>query len=566
MSQERPFSLLCVAASRPFFIAIAALALASAGVPECTAEQTPTAAGGAPPNHAVLKHAREGAFFVAKPLKQKYDQLLDRVKLIRAEIGAGRIQGAEARRQLSDLQSELDQLREEIEQKKVLVTAVETHTQTETTTFNLGSERLLVVTTDDVRVEGWDEPDVKCVLEKTLFCPKGQSADDQFKAIRVVHRLRLAPDLVGKTSAKRAAEEQKFQQSAAGQALTPRQRTARAKLLRQIEADYAIYRDFQGKEMGTLEIEGLTYEQGNRQMSVEVSSEGGETSSSGRWQRLAALTVYVPRCKAVLLRGCLTGLRVTGLRADLVVTSQGSHHRDYDGSFEIQQLRGSLTIDNAPIQRVEDIDGPVTILSTTELANTGTTHKDGFRTFYTPLADQCLCRKIRGDFSAWFSRCDLRLEAMAGKIDVHNEFGDTTLKVDEPLAEAAHRIVSQSGRVEVDCSETVFRGASKLPVLALTSCGTVRTNFSQQHFVNTSFTTGSTADGSRRDWRGVRSKREEGPIPFELFDRPELACQGSSRSPGIDLISRAGIVVLTEKKKVTVTKSDEEEKSGQDAP
>src|SRR5262249_4099532 len=159
-------------------------------------------------------------------------------------------------------------------------------------------------------------------------------------------------------------------------------------------------------------------------------------------------TVYVPKCRAVALRGCLAGLDVADLQASLILSRAGSHDRDYEGTFRIRSLVGNLTVDNVPLDLIDAVDGNVRIVSTMELANTGTTHEGGLRTAYTPPPRVLTCRNISGDFSAWFTRGDLKLSEIGGQIDVRNEFGDTTMVSRSQLADKAHRLLSQSGRVE----------------------------------------------------------------------------------------------------------------------
>jgi hypothetical protein len=150
--------------------------------------------GAAPPNHDVLKHARGGAYFIAKGLKEEYDRLLGRVQALKADLAAERIEGTDARRMLRGLQTQLDALRREIDDKKVLVSPVKVHTQSETTMYDLGPHRLLVITADNIRMEGWDGPQVKCVLEKTVLAPDENPVDDHLKGLKVIHRHGLAAE------------------------------------------------------------------------------------------------------------------------------------------------------------------------------------------------------------------------------------------------------------------------------------------------------------------------------------------------------------------------------------
>ena len=105
------------------------------------------------------------------------------------------------------------------------------------------------------------------------------------------------------------------------------------------------------------------------------------------WQRRASLTVYVPAaCRAVAVRGCQGSLDVHGVSAPLLLTSDGSHDRDYEGTFVVRNLAGPLTAVNVPLDLVDGVRGDVTLTCTTELVNTGTLHDAarGNRTLYTP--------------------------------------------------------------------------------------------------------------------------------------------------------------------------------------
>src|SRR6185437_8684985 len=191
-----------------FVRALAATTLAATLCSAACGEGEPLKVEGeAPADHAILKHVRGGAFFVAKDLKQQYDSLLARVRNLQAAVAADQISGADALAELHELEPKLEALRKEIDAKKVLVSPVKVRTQTEKSEFDLGPERLLVITADRVRVVGWDKPHVKCFLEKSVFGGSDTTDNEEFKAIRLVHRHALAPDLVGKTNADYAADE-----------------------------------------------------------------------------------------------------------------------------------------------------------------------------------------------------------------------------------------------------------------------------------------------------------------------------------------------------------------------
>lgn len=507
------------------------------------AQKPPQVEGQAPDKTVVLRHTRGGAWFVSEPLKNQYDKLLARVGALRADLDAERITGADAQRELETLQLQLNKLRDQIEKEKVLVSPVKVHQQTETTEFDLGPSRMLVITADNIRVEGWDGPKVKCVLDKTVLAPDKpelSGLDAELNGLKVVHHHGVAPDVVGKSAAERAAEEAKFLASPDGAKLTPKQRESRKKFVDEIAGSYSDYRDFQGKEIDTVEIEGLTYEQGNRQIEVKITSPNGGMTMGGDWQRHAALTVYVPKCNAVALRGCLVNLDVKAVHAPLTITRDGSQDRDYEGSFAIRDVYGPVTIDNAPIDVIEGVHGNVTITGTMELVNTGTVHENGVRTSYTPPPRTLQCTNIKGDLTAWFIRSNLKLKSIGGRIDVKNEFGDTALEVDKPLPQMPHRIVSESGKVEVHLAKGAL---GKLPLQALTNSGAVRTNAPQDMLEETDFTLGRDYTGAGHAWRGMKSAIKEDPGSFfEAADRLAAVLQGKERSPGLDLISRAGAV------------------------
>jgi hypothetical protein len=139
--------------------------------------------------------------------------------------------------------------------------------------------------------------------------------------------------------------------------------------------------------------------------------------------------------------------------------------------------------------------------------------------------------------------CDeLKLEAIAGRIDVKNEFGKTTLALGRELAEKPNRIVSESGRIEVSLASGSL---GRSPLLALTSCGTVRTNASDNVLEETNWTMSPDRDGIRRIWKGFKSTldgKQAGAI--DSSQRISAAVVGDDRSPGLVLISRAGTIQI----------------------
>lgn len=511
--------------------------------------------GTAPPDTVVLEHARGGAYFVAEPLKKAYDGLVARTRALEADLDADRLSGPEVLAELKGLQSKLAELRGEIDRKKVLVAPVKVHTQTAETTFDLGPERLLVVTADHVRVLGWDGPSVKCVLEKAVLAPDDKPVDEHLAGLRVDHKHGPAREVVGRSAAEVEADEQKFLATDDGKKLDAKRRENRRRFVGEIAASYAAYAAFQGTAVDTVEVAGLTHEGGNRQITVHVKSPGGGGASMGSdWQRHAMLTVYVPAgLKALAVRGCLGSLDVRGVRGPLLLTRDGSRDRDYNGTFAVRDVDGPLTVREAPLDVIEGVRGDVTIDSTTELVNTGTTHDAaaGTRTLYTPPPRALTIRGVAGDLTARFARADLTVEAVGGRVDVVNEFGNTTWNAakpsagdagTKPLAAKPHRVLSGSGRAEVRLSA---KAVGALPVQALTNCGTVKTNAPQAALEDTSFGTApGVGTDTARDWRGLKSK-PAGDRPGAFLGAAErlgAVLAGGERSEGVDVISRGGMV------------------------
>ena len=517
-------------------------------------QELPRAKATAPPNQAILRHGLGGAYFVTKSLKQRYDNLVKTVRVLEAESNKGAIDEEDALQEIGNLREELAKTREALEKQKVFVSAATVRTQSETTTLQLGKEGCLLIVASKVRIVGWDQPEVKCVLEKAVLSAGDQPVDDQLKAIKVVHQHRRATEEVGQTR-EELAETRKAQDAAPG-AKPPDSKAieARKKFDEEYLASWSLYRPMQGKEIDVLRIDGLDWAQGNQNIMIDVRSPFGEGRVGSDFQRHASLTVYVPhapRCRLVGVRGGQEGLDVESLRSSLVVRGQhvmGQGYWESEREFRIRGLRGSLAAEDVPIGRLEDVVGNVSIVLTAD----------------SDLAVRRQYKKITGDLRAWFCRADLHLEEIAGTIDVKNEFGDTVLVAKKPLAVPlarsgppghpsgseqtkplllkAHRIVSESGHIEIHFAPEAGKW-EWLPLAALTECGTVRTVGAGDALEKVSFSVGAGDPwGNRRAWQGSISRRKgEGPH-LSPFERPAEVLLGKDRSPGLDLISRAGSI------------------------
>ena len=305
-----------------------------------------------PEGQTNLRYAFGGVFFVDTTLKDEYDRLLLRIRTLKSGLDDGRIGSAGSftglKEELKDLQTKLDGLQKKIEKKKTFISLGKLHKQTETVTFDPGPERLLVVTAGNVHLEGWDGPQVKCVLEKQVIVPdknESTTADKQLSSIRPVHRYGAAPMTVGKTSAEREADEQKYLAGPEASKLTERERTIH-RLVTTKKGDR--YQVFQGRKIDTIAIEGLRPDEGNRTIDMTISATN-YVCYDQELQRHALLTVYVPRCEAVALQDCAKGLIVKGVHGDLLVDGGRIGSPRGNPHFQVRDLYGSLTVFDLPI-------------------------------------------------------------------------------------------------------------------------------------------------------------------------------------------------------------------------
>lgn len=512
----------------------AALIFGGSGV--VFANQAPEATAEAPADSDVWETRVDGTFFVKRVLKQRYEKLKSRIASFE---GLGNAP-AEPRDQ-AELRAELNGVRELIEKSKVFVTPFQIRREKKEATIELGPNRLVIVTGDRVKIVGWDQPEVKYVLERVVLSAQG---DDQEEVDGVVlkHEHRLAPEMVGRTEEERRAEEEKYLAGPAGSQLTPEQLAQRARVVEQIASGYRHFTQFQGQEIDILELTGLTHQQGNRQISYRIRRPEGGGQVGSVWRRHAELTLYMPKCSAILVRGCQSEVNISGVQGDVILTSQGSRQRDYAGEFVVRDIRGRLTIDNVPMDLIENVEGNVVIESTTEMVNSGSSHRGDSWTQYTASSRSCSVQQVEGDFTGHFVRSDLSLSDISGVVNVENEYGDTSLILDAEPADGSHRVVSYSGRIRLELGPDV---EPKAPLFAATNCGTLVTNLGRRDIEDLNMTHTSEYDGERRGWRVFHSPvGRDFEARFRLYRRPDLVTRDLERPAGVDIISRAGTVEL----------------------
>ncbi len=370
----------------------------------------------APEGQSSFKYAFGGVFFVDKNLNDEYNRLLFRIRALKSDFEADRIGAAESLTELKDLQTRLDRLQKEIEKKKTFVPLGQVRKQSETLAFDLGPERLLVVTADHVCIEGWDGPQVKCVLERQLIVPdktENTKADEQLRSMRLLHRHGPAPQSVGKTAAEREADEKKFLAGPKGRGVTGKEREFR----HLVETKRGpLYQAFQGKDLDAITIEGLDEVEGNRRIEMEISGDH-EQVTAGELQRHASLTVYVPQCKAVAVQACTTGLNVKGVHGDVLVDGGKWDVADWGGAVvHICDLYGSLTVVDLPVETLslDSIHGSVHFLpamismfdgySATSPGASYVGGQEGERLIPPRPMSVLRCKHIDGDFTASFMR------------------------------------------------------------------------------------------------------------------------------------------------------------------
>ena len=483
----------------------------------------------------------EGTWYIGRELKKRYDAWLLEVRDIEQRVLNGKISPSEARDALAGLRKSLAKLREQIDRQKKLVSAFQIVTQEIDGTIELGPERLLVVTADRIRLVGWDKPHLKYVVRKKVLST-GKSVDDHLAGIKVVHEHRVASDLVGRTDAEMKAWRDDFLNPEDGKTQSAEERKQKEATWERYFAGGERHQPFVGREVDTLRIEGLTWQEGNQHLSYEIKSpEGAGRTLGGRWRRNADVTLFVPACKAILLRGCRIGMEISGVNAHLIMTSAGSQDRDYNGRFSIRDHTGPLTLLNVPMDVIEGVIGDVNITATVEMANTGSRHSNGNWVMYTPPPKSLRIADVDGNLTAQLNRSELKIEAISGVVNVFNEFGDTRWSLEQPLVVGNHRAVSRSGIVRVSVTGEVELG---LPVFAATNCGTAATNLGRRQLDDLSVENRSSTDGFHRAWRSLHTKLAPDDIAarLELHRRPEDILADRERSHGLDLISVSGRV------------------------
>jgi hypothetical protein len=477
----------------------------------------------APGDAAIFAQDRAGAYFIARPLKEKYDSLQKRVAAVRSDIRAAKIDSDTAHRKIAGLQAELKDLLLQIDATKLYIPGAKIQTRIETTTIPIADNDLLLIDCESIEIQGWSGPGIECVLEKTVLDEDGTKFDADFAGIKLVTRKTTGNEFFGfyKEMASRPGESE--------QALW----------------NGFIFKEFIDRDLSYITVEGLTGQEGNQNISLVMRSEKGEGRESSQWRRHAKLKLRVPKCRLVGVRGALGGFRVQDLNTSLSVLGEGN--RDYTAIYTVSNLLGSFTADSIPIHRLDGIRGDVSVMDMAYGENSSNGFGPDGQTTRSESPKGSIYRDIHGNLNARFCRADLALDQIEGRIDVQNDFGDVDWIINKKLAQNQdHRIVSQSGSIEIRLNDNAL---GKLKMALSTECGVLRLANKIDDFKSMMFTS-MTGDVVRRSWHAqVRAEPAEGhddPMArIATYQRVADALHGRPRKPGVDVISRAGTITVT---------------------
>jgi hypothetical protein len=492
---------------------------AAAGEPPSKKSQPPRA----PADYTIFEDDQTGAYFIARPLKERYDELRSRVASLRAAINDARIDPVKARAEIDQLQQSLATLLEKIEQTRIYIPGATIHKRTETAHLAIKPDDLILIDASNVEIRGWDGPDIQAVLDKTVLddgSDDGPKIDAEFAAITLENQQTSGKQLFG---------------FYIGLDKKPAFKT---------EWDHFIFRDYLDREFVHLAVKGVLGAEGNRQISMKMINETGQGSHASQWRRHVTVTLLVPKCRGVGVRGGLGRLKVRDLAAPLFVLGEGD--RDYNAQYELTHLGGRVVADNIPIHRIDGVAGNVSVVCSAYPENRSHGLGPDGEVAQAFAPKDTVYRGIEGDLTAHFCRANLTVEDVGGRVDIENDFGPTAWRTDRPLApQRDHRLVTQSGTVEIRFGSKIL---GTLPLRLYTECGTVRLTNGVEGFEESMFTS-SEGDVARRSWecltRKPTSTADKRPDPmdtFALFSRVADTLHGRPRTPGVDVISRAGTV------------------------
>jgi hypothetical protein len=305
-----------------------------------------------------------------------------------------------------------------------------------------------------------------------------------------------------------------------------------ARLVRENVEMHAPFKAMQGRGVDVVEVSGLTNDQGNRQISLELHG-GGMRSYWSEWRRHASLTVFVPACENVGIRGGRESVEVESLKGSLALI--GEHDIDYSARSRAVGISGGITAHNIWLHVIDRIGGNVSLRRTAYQENSG----GDSRTLSSGAPRPLEYTNIGGDLDLELTRADLSVEGVSGRVDIRNDFGNTTFLAKEPLAARSHRFVSESGIIDITIPKS---SAVDRPFVAVTECGTVTCINAGRPTLEDRQIASSTQPGpARRSWKGYTTPMKNLMI-FDLVDRINRCLTGESGGDGFDVINRGGTI------------------------
>jgi len=497
----------------------------------------------APPGHAVVSEDLRGWYFVPREIKERYEAAVSKLEGIRRAVLEGTLSPDQAKAQLESLKDQLETLKKEMDDKKVLVSGGKLHEQTEVLDIPLGPNRCVAITVNQVILKGWEGKGIRCELKKTVLSQGNEPVEPHLKAIKISHKFGRA-DFAGKTDKEREASEKAFLEGP-GAKLTEAQKAGRSALVKQIQDSARPYQAFVAKEVDQISVEGLGYQE-NAWISRDVESKGGEKRSGGRRQRYASLTVYLPPCETVCVRGARMGFQADNLRGDLVITKDGSTDSDHMARNAVKNLQGNLDCWNFPLHFIENVTGNlwVGIGQDFGLGGSGLTHFGSMRELYPPAPLALQVRTVQGSTRIRVGRCDLDLADLRGQVEIENEFGNVKWAEQGPLAKGRNQVMLGSGQLEIAFSPATWKSQ---PIVAATRFGRIKTDLGRDEWVDFSQTVPTSSGTNHHNWMGFQPapKPMASGIPRVMIAQIiESIIQGKDQGEegfeGLMLINQAG--------------------------
>lgn len=529
------------------------------------ADELPRAKATIPDNFVEVRTGLGGAYYVDGRIKKRYDELFAQVRALQADVQQARIGETDAQGRIDHLRKEIQQAIAEIREKEIFITAATVHKKRESQTFKLGPAGVLLVKAEQVQIVGWDKPHAEAILEKVVFSADSEPVTGELEAIKIVHRhmtgakpldrssraqraealLKLTPELLAKQRSAFLSKYRwyarldpetvaKLPASVADQLRVQPNASPQLRL-----AEHRPFESVTDETIDVVELDGLSYQAGNRMISLEISGKDSGRSGSD-WRRHAQLTLYVPKCKLVAVWGGHEGIDIQSVDAAVEVQMQNVPGSDV--TFRVKDLKGSLVARDVPWQLVEKVSGDVHVMHTQHAGIQSVPYDGNVRGQVSARSEQTrVYRRIGGQFVGWFTEADLQIEAVGKELDVRNDFGDTVWTAEKLPAEGNHRIVSQCGDVQLRIPKP---DSVSVPITAVAEVGDVYVPHDMQQLKNVMFSTPGAHDVTQ-SWHGFITKID-GPNTtledFERFRRMPQILADEPRSPGLDLVSRAGTV------------------------